>query len=83
MWRAWLGFNASHSLGAMLFGSIYGYLALQHPELLFGSVFLQALGLLVLVAYVLMARAYWFITPFVGTSLSLACYVVALALSWA
>ena len=81
MWRAWLGFNASHSLGAMLFGAVYGYLALQQPALLFGSTFLQVLGLLVLVAYVLMARAYWFRTPLAGTSLALACYVVALALS--
>lgn len=25
MWRAWIGFNASHSFGAMSFGAIYGY----------------------------------------------------------
>ena len=35
MWRAWLGFNASHSVGAMLFGSIYGYLAVVERNLLF------------------------------------------------
>jgi hypothetical protein len=28
MWKAWIGFNASHSLGLILFGAIYGYLAL-------------------------------------------------------
>lgn len=28
MWRAGTGFHASHSLGAMLFGLVYGYLAL-------------------------------------------------------
>src|SRR6188768_316110 len=26
MWRAWVGFNASHSMGAILFGLIYGVL---------------------------------------------------------
>ena len=26
MWRAWVGFNASHSMGAILFGLIYGYI---------------------------------------------------------
>ena len=26
MWKAWVGFNASHSMGLMLFGLIYGYL---------------------------------------------------------
>lgn len=28
MWNAWIGFNASHSLGAMLFDALYAYLAL-------------------------------------------------------
>ncbi len=32
MWRAWIGFNASHSMGAILFGLIYGYLSLFHTE---------------------------------------------------
>ena len=27
MWRAWIGFNASHSMGAILFGLVYGFLA--------------------------------------------------------
>ena len=30
MWRAWVGFNATHSLGLILFGSLYGYLAMRH-----------------------------------------------------
>lgn len=28
MWKAWIGFNASHSMAAILFGLIYGYLAI-------------------------------------------------------
>ena len=44
MWRAWLGFNASHSLGALLFAAIYGFLAVEQPTLLFDSIYLQALG---------------------------------------
>ena len=34
MWRAWVGFNASHSVGAILFGLVFGFLAfgsLQTP----------------------------------------------------
>src|SRR5438046_6957052 len=30
MWRAWVGFNASHSMGAMLFGLVFAFLALAH-----------------------------------------------------
>jgi succinate dehydrogenase hydrophobic anchor subunit len=25
MWRTWVGFNASHGMGAMLFGLVYGF----------------------------------------------------------
>ena len=45
MWNAWVGFNASHSFGAMLFGLVYGYLALAQPAVLFSSWFLLAVGL--------------------------------------
>jgi hypothetical protein len=83
IWRAWIGFNVSHSMGAMLFGLVYGYLALAHTDLLFGSVFLQALGLVTLSAYVVLAKLYWFVTPLLGTSVALGCYVLSLALAWA
>lgn len=80
MWRAWIGFNASHSYGAMLFGLVYGYLALVHPTLLLGSPFLLGLGLALLLAYVHLARRYWFSVPFRGLVLSAALYAGALVL---
>jgi hypothetical protein len=42
MWNAWVGFNASHSFGAMLFGLVYSHLALVQPAVLFSSWFLRA-----------------------------------------
>src|SRR6266700_6281690 len=48
MWRCWGGFNASHSLGLILFGLIFGYLALAHGQLLFRSPFLLIVGLAML-----------------------------------
>ena len=82
LWRAWIGFNASHSLGAILFGFVYSYLAIAHPEVLFASVPLQMCGLVVLAAYLVLAIRYWFITPIAGISLSLMCYVIAMAVAW-
>jgi hypothetical protein len=82
MWRAWIGFNASHSLGAILFGVIYGYFALARQEVLFGSPFLLALGLVVLVSYAWLAKRYWFRVPLAGVLLSIACYGAGLLL-WA
>jgi hypothetical protein len=37
MWRCWVGFNASHSMGLILFGLVFGFLALAHGQLLFQS----------------------------------------------
>jgi hypothetical protein len=75
VWNAWIGFNASHSLGAILFGLAFGYFAAAQPELLFRSVYLQVLGVAVLVAFVALARLYWFSIPLLGVSLALACFV--------
>lgn len=57
MWKAWIGFNASHGLGAVLFGLVYGYLALAHPAVLFQSAFLLGLGLCLLGAYTALGKA--------------------------
>jgi hypothetical protein len=83
MWQAWIGFNASHSLGVILFGAVWAYLALAHPAFLFRSGFLLALGLLVLLAYLALGKAYWFSTPFYGILLATALYGLGLVLHFA
>lgn len=82
MWKAWIGFNASHGYGAILFGLVYGYLALVHGPLLFGSPFLLSVGLLLLGGYAFLGKRYWFSVPFRGIVLAAALYVLALAASW-
>ena len=81
MWKAWVGFNASHSCGALLFGMIYGYLALAHGALLLQSRFLLGLGAVVLVAYAFLAKRYWFSAPFRAIVFAMACYVGGLAVA--
>lgn len=75
MWRAWVGFNASHSFGAILFGAVYGYLALLHGPFLFQSRFLLGLGLLLLAGYVFLGKFYWFSIPFRGIVLATLLYI--------
>jgi hypothetical protein len=81
MWRAWVGFNASHSMGLILFGLVFGFLALAHGQLLFQSSFLLAVGLAMLCGFVVLCKAYFFSAPLTGISISLACYIVSIALS--
>jgi len=83
IWRMWIGFNASHSMGAMLFGLVYGYLALVEGDLLFDSLFLQAVGVILLAGFTILAKLYWFITPFAASAVALLLYCTALAWAWA
>ena len=82
MWNAWVGFNASHSMGAILYGLLYGYLALAHGAMLFASPFLLGTGLALLLGYTLVGRRYWFNAPnsgiFAATALYIAALIVAL-----
>ena len=83
MWRAWVGFNVSHSMGVILFGLVFGFLALAHGQLLFRSPFLLVVGLAMLGGFAVLGKVYWFSAPFTGISISLACYVASIALSLA
>jgi hypothetical protein len=81
VWRAVKGFNASHSLGLIVFGLVYGYLAMRRPDVLSGSPFLLAMGMAVLLAYLALARRYFFRVPFTGVALACALYAAGWALS--
>lgn len=81
MWRAWVGFNATHSLGLILFGALYGYLAIRHSTLLFQSWFLLALGFALLLGYVVVAKLYFFSTPFRGVVVAAALYLLGIVVN--
>jgi hypothetical protein len=81
MWRCWVGFNASHSMGLILFGLVFGFLALAHGRLLFQSPFLLVVGLAMLGGFVVLSKLYFFSAPLAAISISLACYVASIALS--
>ena len=78
VWKAWIGFNTTHSMSLMLFGLVFGYLAVARPDVLFGSGFLQGLGLLTLAAFLVLARVYFFSIPFAGILTATLLYVAGL-----
>lgn len=82
IWKCWIGFNASHSLCAMLFGLVYGYLALRHADFLFASHFLLSLGATLLISLVVLGKLYWFSIPFRGIVLATIFYGAALAIEF-
>jgi hypothetical protein len=82
MWKAWVGFNASHSFGAILFGAVYGYLSLLHSAFLFQSRFLLSIGLVLLLGYVFLGKRYWFSIPLRGILVATVSYALGLLVAW-
>ncbi|MGH1362798.1 MAG: LIC_13387 family protein [Calditrichia bacterium] len=78
MWKAWIGFNASHSVGPMFLASVYLPLSITHFSLLQSSVWFAALPLVTSLYYLLLAKKYWFSVPFNGIGLASLCFLVAL-----
>ncbi len=77
LWRAWIGFNASHSLGLLLFAAIYLVLAIGHIAVLRDSAALTWLPVVASAGWAALARRYWFSTPLVGVAIAGACFLVA------
>lgn len=83
MWDLWMGFNISHSMAAMLFGLIYGFLAMAHGGLLFSSPYLLTVGFLTLGGLFVTGKVYWFSGPLIGIGISLVCYVASVIVALA
>lgn len=80
IWKAWIGFNASHSYGAILFSAIYIPLTVFHFELIQQSLWFRWLPVLVGILYLVLAKQYWFRIPFTGILLATLCLGTAAVL---
>jgi hypothetical protein len=75
LWRSQIGFHVSHSMGPLLFGALYLYFGIEQPALFFHSAFLMALGAVVLLSYLALAKLYWFQRPLRGLLLASILYI--------
>ncbi|WP_286235661.1 LIC_13387 family protein [Thalassotalea sediminis] len=80
IWRAWIGFNASHSLGAITFAAIYIPLAFSHFQFLSSHNWFAVLPSIVGFSYLFLAKNYWFKIPFFGILCSTLFFVGAFVL---
>ena len=80
VWRAWIGFNASHSFGAILFAAFYIPLAFSHIQFIANNSWFSVLPSIVGISYLLLAKNYWFKIPFFGFLISTICFVGAFVL---
>lgn len=79
MWKAWIGFNAILSLGLMLFGLLYGYLAAFQFAVLRQSPFLLALGIVFLSGLVVIWKRYTYYLPAIVFAVALVLFAVGVA----
>jgi hypothetical protein len=77
VWRAWVGFNASHSLGALFIGANTLILAVKHLALYTHSPGLQWLTIATSACFVWLAKQYWFRTPLVCLAIATGCFLAA------
>ena len=80
MWKAWIGFNASHSSGAIFIGILNLFLAIKHFDTFLNEHFFFIFNILTIAFYVWLAKKYWFRIPFLGILLTFICYVVSYCL---
>lgn len=78
MWRAWIGFNFSHSLGVLLFGALAVWAGAHVKTLPVGSI--PALTLIGCI-YEVLALLYWFRIPAIGVGIVTCCLAAAWLLS--
>jgi len=81
MWRAWLGFNISHGMGALFFGLVYLSIAEFDFSLLLKITPLLYLAPIMALGYLILSVKYWFNVPVVGASIGLACFVAGVLIS--
>ncbi len=80
MWKAWVGFNASHSIGVLFIGSINLFLIWKYYSVLSSDYYYFIFNIFISGVYVWLARKYWFRIPFIGTCFTFVCYVISFLL---
>jgi len=75
MWRAWIGFNFSHSLGVLLVAGLAIWAGSRFNTLPVG-VIIPALTLIGCF-YLVLALLYWFRIPAIGIAIGTSCFAAA------
>lgn len=83
LWRAWLGFNLTHSLGLIVFGGAFLHMGIFAPGNFASSLLVQAAAVGVAAAYVAVSFKFFFSRPLIGSSIGLACFIAAAGLAQA
>lgn len=82
LWRAWLGFNLTHSLSLVLFGGALLYVGVFEPRAYASSALIQAVAVLVSAIYLVLSLKFFFSKPAIGSALGLVCFLIAAGMAY-
>jgi hypothetical protein len=77
MWRAWVGFNLSHSLGVLVFAASVILTGRSRSAFDAQAHLFLPFAVVVAAVYLRLACRYWFRTPIIGCALSLAFFLAS------
>jgi len=77
MWKAWVGFNGSHSAGGIFLGTVNLLLAVLYFPFLSAALPLLILTIITSLFYLFLGIKYWFNIPLTGIAIATTCYIIA------
>jgi hypothetical protein len=77
VWRAWVCFNLSHSLGLVLLGVLVVLVGRTSASFAYNAALFLPLAVVVSIAYLILTVAYTFRTPIMGVGLSVFLFSAA------
>ncbi len=75
MWKSWIGFNATHSSGAIFIGLLNFYLAVNYFDMLKSDKFIALFTMITIGFYAWIAKKYWFNRVLVGILIAWLCFI--------
>ena len=82
LWKAWLGFNLTHSLGLVFFGAAFLRIGMFEPDTFASSPTIQVVAVLVSTIYLVLSLKYFFFKPVMGSAIGLVCFLAAAGLTY-
>lgn len=77
MWRAWIGFNFSHSIGVLMLAGLAVWAGSRNNTPVGIAPALTLIGCI----YLVIAVLYWFRSPAIGVAIGTCCFAAAWVLS--
>jgi len=76
MWRAWIGFNISHSIAVLLVGVGYLYLSLRYFPTLRADIIIHWAAPVLAWVFVILSKCFWFSKPLRGSFVSAVFFTI-------